>query len=74
MVIERSSKPSYTLLGRAPETDLYRSIDDIHTLFIHPSITIVRFLGALNFASAEYFVDLIMYLEYQAIEKNGVIY
>lgn len=63
LIIERSTKPKYAILGRLPNSKTYRSVDNFPEALIHSSVIVVRFDANLHFANAGYFKDLLHMIE-----------
>jgi len=63
LIIERSTKPKYAILGRLPNSKNYRSVDNFPEALIHSSVIVVRFDANLHFANAGYFKDLLHMIE-----------
>ncbi|TVR34021.1 MAG: solute carrier 26 family protein [Balneolaceae bacterium] len=56
MLLYRSARPNYSIMGRIPGTSIYRSIERYDTER-EPENLIFRFDAPLHFANAEYFRD-----------------
>jgi len=56
MLVYRSARPNHSILGRIPETDIYRNVDRYETER-DEGILVFRFDAPLHFANAEYFHD-----------------
>jgi len=56
MLLYRSARPNYSIMGRIPGTSIYRNIDRYDTER-EPENLIFRFDAPLHFANAEYFRD-----------------
>lgn len=54
MLLYRSARPNYAVIGRIPGTSVYRNIERYETEN-HPDTLIFRFDAPLHFANAEYF-------------------
>eukprot|EP00494_Astrolonche_serrata_P031686 UN31955 len=70
LLIERSTKPKYAILGRLPGTSIYRSVSNFPEALIRSSVLVVRFDASLHFANAGYFKDLLHHIE-TSVEKIG---
>ncbi|CAI5646987.1 unnamed protein product [Oreochromis niloticus] len=56
-VIFRTQLPKYSMLGRVPETDIYKPLDEYHQVRQVPGILIFRSSATLYFANAEMYQD-----------------
>lgn len=56
-MIFRASKPHFAILGRVPDSDVFRNINRFHGLEVVPEILIVRFDADLFFANISFFRD-----------------
>ncbi|GAV08961.1 hypothetical protein RvY_18577 [Ramazzottius varieornatus] len=54
-VILRTQRPEVGLLGRVPQTDIYKRLDSYKSAMEVPGIKIIRLDAPLYFANAEYF-------------------
>jgi anti-anti-sigma factor len=52
VLIARSSKPHIPVLGRSPGTDVFHGLDEYPDSKTYPGLIIIRFDGALYFATA----------------------
>jgi SulP family sulfate permease len=57
MLIYKSSKPHVAILGRVPETKMYRNIKRFDDLEVLDHILVIRFDAQLHFANSAYFKD-----------------
>ncbi|KAG7271896.1 hypothetical protein CRUP_038148 [Coryphaenoides rupestris] len=64
-VIFRTQLPSYSLLGRVPDTDLYRPVEEYNQVKEVPGVVIFRSSATLYFANAEMYQDALA-------EKTGL--
>merc|ERR1719173_367195 len=69
LLIERSSKPKYAILGRLPDSNTYRSVDNFPDAMMFQSVIVVRFDASLHFANASYFRDLLHQIE-RTVQKS----
>jgi SulP family sulfate permease len=60
MVIYNSTKPHIAVLGRIPNTNMYRNIERFEDVEIKDDVLIIRFDSQLNFTNASYFEDTIV--------------
>jgi SulP family sulfate permease len=60
MLIYKSTKPHVAILGRVPNTFLYRNIKRFNDLEIFNEILIIRFDAQLHFANTTFFKDTII--------------
>ncbi|MCC5913391.1 MAG: solute carrier family 26 protein [Balneolaceae bacterium] len=58
MLVYRSARPHHTILGRIPETNIYRNVDRYETEQ-EKEFLVFRFDAPIHFANAEYFKDKI---------------
>ncbi|XP_063319701.1 solute carrier family 26 member 6 [Pelmatolapia mariae] len=56
-VIFRTQLPKYSILGRVPETDIYKPLDEYHQVRRVPGILIFRSSATLYFANAEMYQE-----------------
>ena len=66
-VIYNSTKPNVAVLGRLPNTFMYRNIERFDDVEIDKDILIIRFDSQLNFANSSYFKDSI----FSEVTKKG---
>lgn len=67
MVIYNSTAPHVAVLGRIPNTIMYRNIDRFNDVEVDPSILIIRFDSQLNFTNSAVFKDSII----DEVNKKG---
>jgi len=60
MVIYNSTKPHIAILGRIPNTYMYRNIERFEDVVVEEDILIIRFDSQLNFTNGSFFEDTIM--------------
>ena len=58
-MIYRSTKPHYAVLGRIPETKVFRNIERFDNLIVRDDILIIRYDAELYFANTSHFLDSI---------------
>ena len=58
-MIYRSTKPHYAVLGRIPETKVFRNIERFDNLVVRDDILIIRYDAELYFANTSHFLDSI---------------
>jgi len=68
-VLYRSSSPHIAILGKMPNTTLYRNINRFENLDISPEVIIIRFDDQLYFANASYFKDFVIDIIHKRKEK-----
>ena len=59
-LIYNSTKPHVAVLGRIPNTNMYRNVDRFDDVEVEKDILIIRFDSQLNFANSSYFKDTIL--------------
>ncbi len=59
-VIYNSTKPHVAVLGRIPNSYMYRNVDRFEDVEVEKDILIIRFDSQLNFANSSYFKDSIL--------------
>lgn len=57
MLIVRTSKPHFAVLGRIPNTNVFRNISRFEEVEVDDDVLIFRFDARLYFANSNYFVD-----------------
>ena len=67
MIIYNSTKPHVPVLGRLPNTIMYRNIERFEEAEIDPHILIIRFDSQLNFTNSAVFKDVII----NEVNKKG---
>ena len=67
MLIYKSTKPHVAILGKVPNTYLYRNIDRFKDLEVFKNILIIRFDAQLHFANTTFFKDTL----YSEATKKG---
>ncbi|NIJ46213.1 SulP family sulfate permease [Wenyingzhuangia heitensis] len=67
MLIARTSRPHVAVLGRIPNTNIFRNIDRFEEVEIDTHILILRFDARVYFANANYFNEI---LQLRAKEKG----
>jgi len=60
MVIFRTTRPHYAILGKVPGTTFYRNVDRFDNLEVRDDILIIRFDAQLYFANTNFFRDLLL--------------
>ena len=60
MVIYNSTKPHMAILGRIPNTYMYRNIERFEDVVVEEDLLIIRFDSQLNFTNGSYFEDTIV--------------
>ncbi len=68
MLVARTSRPHVAVLGRIPNTNVFRNINRFETVEIDASILILRFDARVYFANADYFSEI---LQTKAREKGA---
>jgi SulP family sulfate permease len=63
LMIFRASRPHFAILGRVPDSDVFRNINRFQGLEIIPEILIVRFDADLFFANISFFRDKLIFVE-----------
>lgn len=59
MLIFRTTRPHVAILGRMPDTDIYRNIERFPKVEQRPDVLVMRFDAQLYFANINYFRDTI---------------
>lgn len=67
MVIYNSTAPHVAVLGKIPNTIMYRNIERFNDVEVDPSILIIRFDSQLNFTNSAVFKDSII----EEVNKKG---
>lgn len=67
MLIARTSRPHVAVLGRIPNTNIFRNIDRFEEVEVDDEILIVRFDARIYFANSDYFSEV---LQIKAQEKG----
>lgn len=67
MLIARTSRPHVAVIGRIPNTNIFRNIDRFEAVEIDKEILILRFDARVYFANANYFSEI---LQLKAKEKG----
>lgn len=72
--IYRTSKPNFSLLGKLPNTNIYRNIRRYPDAIVNPKVLILRFSQSLYFANAKMIEDAVkMELNYYPQTKYVII-
>jgi len=58
-MIYRSTKPHYAILGRFPDSNVFRNIERFDNLIVRDDILIIRYDADLYFANISHFIDSI---------------
>ena len=66
-MIYRSTKPHYAVLGRIPETKVFRNVERFENLIVRDDILIIRYDAELYFANTSHFLDSIK----KEVNKKG---
>ena len=56
-VIYRSTKPHYAVLGKLPDTRVYRNVERFENVEVRKNILIIRYDANLYFANTSHFID-----------------
>lgn len=67
MLIYRTTKPHFAVLGNVPNTHFYRNIERFPDIIIDDDVLIIRFDAQLYFANVNYFKDKL----YESIRHKG---
>jgi SulP family sulfate permease len=59
LMIFRATKPHVAILGRVPNSDVFRNIHRFPDVEVSPEVLIVRFDADIFFANISFFVDLL---------------
>lgn len=70
MLIYRTSKPHIAVLGRIPETNIFRNVNRFEEVEVDKDVLIIRFDARLYFANANYFVEQ---LQEKSLEKGSAL-
>lgn len=60
LVIFKLSKPHYAVLGKIPDSDIYRNVDRFEEAKTWPEILILRYDDDILFANAEHFLSCVL--------------
>jgi SulP family sulfate permease len=60
MVIFRTTRPHFAILGKVPNTTLYRNIERFEGLEVRDDLLILRFDAQLYFANTNFFQDVLL--------------
>ncbi len=68
MVIYRTTRPHFAILGRVPGTTFYRNIERFENLETRKDVLIIRFDAQLYFANTNFFRDII---QEESLKRKG---